>query len=75
MSLLPTTNEWADHQEAIAVKEQLKRVTKQLDELLEAIDSIVDFGTTVAGSSSYREDTWTEFEAMVDRAKEKNDAP
>jgi hypothetical protein len=47
-------------------EQQLAEREKQIVMLREAIDSLVDFGTTVGGSSSYWEEVWPEKEAALD---------
>lgn len=47
-------------------EQQLAEREKQIVMLQEVIDSLVDFWTTVGGSSSYWEEVWPEKEAALD---------
>ena len=38
--------------------------------LCRAIDSLVDFGTSVGGSSSYWDDVWPEIDAEIQKTRE-----
>ncbi len=50
-------------------KQQIENLQLHVRVLCKAIDSLVDFGTTVGGSSSYWDDVWPELDALIEKTR------